>query len=249
MNWTSKIYAYCERGIDAGFWAEPLNAVSNGAFWIAAIAAFASLWRAGDTFRRPAETALCIMVAVIGTGSFLFHTYATAWAALADVAPIGLFMFAYVGYTVRRFLGLNLIAVALAIACFIAAFYVARTMACPPLLADIVSAARGRCLNGTFSYVPALLALAVMTVSLALRRHPAWMWLAAASAVFLCAMTFRTFDFEWCDSVKIGGYATGTHFLWHVLNAVTLYLLLIAAICTGNINPPGAVSSGRAKAF
>ena len=27
-----KIFAYCERGLNPGFWAEPLNAISNAAF-------------------------------------------------------------------------------------------------------------------------------------------------------------------------------------------------------------------------
>ena len=39
MNLGEKIFIYCERGQDPSFWAEPLNAVSNAAFIIAALVA------------------------------------------------------------------------------------------------------------------------------------------------------------------------------------------------------------------
>lgn len=38
MNWTAYIDSYCERLLP-GFWDEPLNAVSNLAFWLAAMVA------------------------------------------------------------------------------------------------------------------------------------------------------------------------------------------------------------------
>ena len=38
-HWFTAVDHYCER-IGAGLWSEPLNAVSNGAFLIAAAAAF-----------------------------------------------------------------------------------------------------------------------------------------------------------------------------------------------------------------
>lgn len=249
MNWTDKIYTYCERGIDASFWGEPLNATSNAAFWIAALAGFLALWRQGYSIGgRIPELLLCCLVAVIGTGSFLFHTFATPWAAVADVLPIGVFMFAYVAYAVRRFLGANVLLTLLALGAFIAALYLARTMACPPILADIVSASRGRCLNGTFAYVPAFLALIIIAVTLCVLQHRAWTWLLVASGVFFVSMVFRTFDQEWCQQLQFRGYTTGTHFLWHILNAATLYLLLMAAIHTGRDkatkNPPGVHRTG-----
>ena len=44
MDW-GKVYNYCERGGDPGFWAEPLNAISNGAFVIAGLIAAWQLTR------------------------------------------------------------------------------------------------------------------------------------------------------------------------------------------------------------
>ncbi|MCC5950335.1 MAG: hypothetical protein JJT89_17925, partial [Nitriliruptoraceae bacterium] len=66
--WSEQVIAYCERG-DFGFWAEPVNAVTNAAFLIAA----AVMWpRARGV---PMAQALVVVLAVIGVGSFLWHTH------------------------------------------------------------------------------------------------------------------------------------------------------------------------------
>ena len=45
-DWTAPIDAYCER-VDASFWSEPVNALSNAAFLVARRSAFARWRRAG----------------------------------------------------------------------------------------------------------------------------------------------------------------------------------------------------------
>src|SRR5687768_2996924 len=99
MAWSDQLFRYCERGADAAFWAEPLNALSNIAFLAAALAAGRELAGRPTGGRRHFEALLVVLVAVIGVGSFLFHTLATRWAMYADVIPIGLFMLAYWAYT------------------------------------------------------------------------------------------------------------------------------------------------------
>ncbi len=44
------------------------------------------------------------------------------------------------------------------------------------------------------------------------------------AGIFLVSLAFRTVDVASCGSLPLG-----THFLWHVLNAVVLYRLLVAA--------------------
>ncbi len=105
MNWYAKIYSYCERGGDPSFWAEPLNAISNGAFIIAGLVAAYQLARQPAAHRAVFEWLLVLLVIVIGIGSFLFHTYATPWAVLADTIPISLFMLAYLGYALPIYSG------------------------------------------------------------------------------------------------------------------------------------------------
>jgi uncharacterized membrane protein YhhN len=64
-------YGYCER-LSGAFWAEPWNALTNGAFLLAAVAAL-QLWRRSGGSGRP-TLALVALVFAIGIGSFLYHT-------------------------------------------------------------------------------------------------------------------------------------------------------------------------------
>ena len=67
------IYAYCER-LGPGLWAEPVNALTNAAFLMAA----AVTWRRWPD--EPLCRALSAILGVIGLGSFLFHTFAFSMA-------------------------------------------------------------------------------------------------------------------------------------------------------------------------
>lgn len=233
MAWSEQLFRYCERGADAAFWAEPLNALSNIAFLVAALAAGRELAGRPTGGRRHFEALLVVLVAVIGVGSFLFHTLATRWAMYADVIPIGLFMLAYWAYTLRVYLRLPWLLVAIGVAGFIWALQVAGQIACRPgLFAG--SSATGPCLNGTIGYTPALLAMVGIGALLMWERHPAWRYVAGAGAVFLVSMTARTVDLELCGFTQVLGSANGTHVFWHMLNATTLYLLLVAAIRHGD---------------
>lgn len=233
MELDGKIFRYCERGADPAFWAEPLNAVSNAAFLIAATAAFLHWWRLPRHEQGSAELLLVGLLAAIGTGSFLFHTLATRWAAYADTVPIGLFMLFYLAYALRRFLGLGWGLVVLGLVAFVGSLQFAGSVSCSVGLISAVDAARHPCLNGTAGYVPALLALAAVASVLMVKGHPAARLLAAASIVFLVSMVFRTIDWEICARTVLAGHRLGTHFLWHILNAVLLYLLLLAALRHG----------------
>lgn len=242
MTLGEQIFIYCERGRDPSFWAEPLNAVTNAAFLVAALVAARDYGRAPPEQRSLAAAALVGLTFVIGIGSFLFHTYATRWASLADTIPIGLFMVAYFTFLLRRFLGLHWIAVIVGVAGFIVALRYAGSVQCNyGDLLPITSRAGARCLNGTIGYAPAFIALLGAAIVLAVLRHPAWPLLATAAVVFLASMTFRTLDLELCELSRLGGHLRGSHFMWHVLNALTLYLLLRAAIRHG---APVAASRG-----
>lgn len=242
MSWGDKIFRYCERGSDPSFWAEPANAISNGAFIIAAVAAAILLSRTSRRDGVAAEWFLTGVLAVIGLGSFLFHTFATRWAAVADVAPIGVFMFAYLGYALRRFLAAPWIGVAAGLALFAGAMHVAGDIDCRPTLLSVTAAARGPCLNGTVGYAPAFMAMVLIGAVMALRGRAGGSIVLAAGGVFLVSMFFRTIDFEVCALTRVAGHVFGTHFLWHLLNATTLFLLLAAAARHGAERPRGALT-------
>lgn len=223
-----KIFAYCERGLDPSFWAEPFNAVSNVAFLAAAAIAGGSWLRMGPDRREPAVGWLIGLVAVIGIGSFLFHTFANRWAAIADAAPIGIFMLAYTGYALRVFLGLPAAAAAAGVVFFVALMGAASAAPCPMELRALVKGTA--CLNGSIGYLPALAMLLAIGIAASIRTHVSGPYLLAAAAVFAVSLSLRSLDRELCEATVVLGRERGTHALWHVLNATTLLLLLNAAV-------------------
>lgn len=237
MSWSDKIFAYCERAGDPAFWAEPVNAISNAAFVIAAVAAALLLRRTSHGGTRRAEAALVGLTLIIGLGSFLFHTTATRWAAIADTAPIGLFMLGYFAYAVRRLLAASWPTVALATAAFVAGLYGAESLPCDPALLPVTAALGRPCFNGSLGYVPALVALVAIGLLLAKAGHQAASGLLMAAAVFAVSLAFRTLDMELCAVSEFLGRPRGTHAVWHLLNATVLYLLLRAAIRDGQPAP------------
>ncbi len=90
------IDAYCER-TSSGLLAEPLNAITNASFLIAAWAAWFLARRLG---RLSAGVQILIWLSVsVGIGSGLFHTTATAWALILDIVPILFFLVCSSGST------------------------------------------------------------------------------------------------------------------------------------------------------
>jgi hypothetical protein len=219
MDWSTPIDLYCER-TDASLWAEPANALTNAAFLIAAAAAFV-LWRrqrardaASDGGRANGRDlpalALIVVVVAVGLGSFAFHTVATRGAMLADVIPIAIFIYGYLLLALRRFLYLPAgVAIAIVVA------YAAGAQALSWL-------APGRALNGSVGYLPALVALVVVART---ARGSARRALELAVMLFTLSLALRTIDLDACET-----FALGTHFLWHLLNAAVLYVLLRAVI-------------------
>jgi hypothetical protein len=234
MDLGTKIFIYCERGQDPSFWAEPLNALTNAAFIFAAVAATRDYYIVPPERRRLSMICLIAITYVIAIGSFLFHTYATRWAQLADMIPIATFVLVYLGVLLRRFIRMHWWGIALGLVAFFVVYRYAQTMQCEQgALLPITARAGARCLNGTIGYIPAFVALVLTTAGLAFVNHPAWKTLGAAAGVFFLSMTFRTLDLELCELTALGGHLRGTHFLWHTLNALTIYLLLRAMIRYG----------------
>lgn len=233
MENAPKIFAYCERGQDPGFWAEPFNAVTNFGFVLAGLL---TLWL---LMRRPAEESrllrslLVLNLFIIGIGSFLFHTYATPWAALADVIPIGVFMLGYLGYALYVFARLPLFLTIPAIAGFAYVIQLATGFDCRSLGLRLEILETTNCLNGSFGYVPALAAMLLIGLWLAIRRHPAAPYIVGAGLVFLVSISFRATDWVFCQDISFMGRARGTHFLWHTLNSVVLFLLVLGAVRHG----------------
>ncbi len=201
MDWTQQFDSYCER-TDLSFWAEPVNAATNAAFLIAALVM--ALRLRGQ--RLPLAWALVAILAAIGVGSFLFHTLATAWAAMADVLPIVLFILVYLFAANRDYWRWPLWASLLATALFIP--YAAITT---PLFDQLPF------LRISAFYWPVPVLILIYSVALRPRLPETARGLAVGAAILVASLTFRSLDEGLCDAVPLG-----THFMWHVLNAIML---------------------------
>lgn len=84
---------YCER-VDPGLWSEPVNALTNVAFFLAAWATW-NLARRAEAAVSTGSWLSVVLLVPIGIGSSVFHTFATTWARVFDVVPILLFQVSY----------------------------------------------------------------------------------------------------------------------------------------------------------
>ena len=207
---TRAIDLYCER-TDASFWSEPANALTNLAFLVAAVL-IVRAWRRAGPLPLDARL-LAALVASIGAGSFLFHTFATVWASWLDVLFIAAFIYVFLARFLARVGGWSLGGVALGLVAYWL-FSRAVTWPFPP-----------GAFNGSTAYLPALLALAGLAGWAWRANHRSAGRLAAAAGVFVVSLAFRSIDLSACES-----WPLGTHFVWHTLNAVVLYLAATALV-------------------
>lgn len=205
--WSTPVDLYCER-LDPSFWAEPINALSNASFLIAAWLAYREWHRTRGEW---GVLLLILITAAIGLGSFTFHTVATRGAAFFDTIPIALFIYGYLFWALCRLFGIawpwSLL--------MVAAFAVSAQAFAGMVPRDT--------LNGSHAYLPAFAAL--LAVGWLKQQERAGRIMLAAAGVLAASLTFRTIDNNVCASLPLG-----THFLWHLLNGVVLYLLLRAAL-------------------
>jgi hypothetical protein len=196
--------AYCER-VGMGLLAEPLNAVSNLSFLLAALAAWVLARRTGALSAgvRP----LIAIGASVGIGSILWHTYPTMPTLVLDSVPILIFIVWYIWLYARNVIGMRPLFAAPSATAF--------------LLATLLAFPFAGVLHGAFVYTPGLVVTLVLGVFHARERRAARFTLLAAAGVYLAALFFRTIDNEVCTVLPIG-----THFLWHILIGLVTYLAM-----------------------
>jgi Ceramidase len=209
MAWSDPVSAYCER-LAPGWLGEPLNSISNIAFVAAALALLrlhARLQARGEGM--PADVcALPWLVFSVGVCSLLFHTLATRWAGWLDSLSILLYCALAVYSFVR-----HATAAGPAIAAGAAVLFATASFGSSRLLP-------AGTMNGSAAYLPNLLTLLAVTVYLRVQRAPGFRSFALASGIFAVALTLRTLDLAWCSALPFG-----THFLWHLLTGVLLWLV------------------------
>lgn len=198
---------YCER-LGPGLWAEPLNAVTNLAFLIAAVVAL----RMTDRNTPVSVRTLPVLLFLVGLASLSFHTFATRTTAALDSGSIAVFTHFYAACYLRWFWGLR---------------WRLAWLGVPALLVFSVVGAMVVGGGGQGAYLVSLIALLILAAALHWRpgTEPQRRQLLTAAAVFAVSLTLRGLDNPLCAQ-----WSPGTHFLWHVLNAVVLFLLTAALI-------------------
>ncbi|MEM7632639.1 MAG: ceramidase domain-containing protein [Pseudomonadota bacterium] len=199
MEMLREIDGYCER-LGPGYWAEPVNAVTNAAFVLAA------LWMWRRSAGVPMARALAVVLFAIGVGSYLFHTHAQVWAAIADVVPIAVFILLYLFAVNRDVWGMPLWAALLGTVLFLP--YAAVTI---PLWQTVpvfgVSA----------GYMPVPTLILIYAALLWSRWPQVARGFVIGAGILLLSLTARSVDETLCAQLPLG-----THFAWHILNGIML---------------------------
>lgn len=215
-DWSAPITgAYCERTA-SGFWGEPLNASSSLLVVVVSLLALVHVLRTRSL--SPGLIALMALALAIGIGSFLWHTFATRWAELADVLPIWAFIALYGTAVLKNSVKTPIalpVAVIFGAIVFVAGL--ALSMRETHMLGDTVS--------GSTQYLPALFVMFATGRMAWKERHPSFRLIAVAIALFALSFAFRSLDMPFCSVVPFG-----MHFLWHVTNCLAFGVLLAALI-------------------
>ena len=201
MQLLSPIDIYCER-LDASFWSEPINAITNLAFIIAGWL----IW----CIRSPRSGLMAILLILIGLGSFSFHTFANRLTSLLDVLAIALYLVSFAYLIPKQWswgsrwtqIGSVITLFILIVLCQLATNYMKSALPWMPPGIYV----------GAWSALFLYAALTQNFNPIAAR----YLWLAVL--VFPFSLLSRQLDMPLCES----GFST--HWLWHVLNGVTLYL-------------------------
>jgi hypothetical protein len=196
--------AYCER-VGMGVFAEPLNAVSNISFLLAAWAAWVLASRTGAL--SSGVRVLIVLGAAVGIGSILWHTLPNMLTLILDIVPILIFICWFIWLYTRNVIGMRTVFAGASVAAFLVATFLVFPLS--------------GVLHGAPVYAPGLIATLVLGAFHARERRVERFTLLAAAGVYLAALFFRTIDNEVCPVLPIG-----THFVWHLLIGLVTYLAM-----------------------
>jgi len=211
INLNTSIDIYCER-VSSDLFAEPINFLSNIAFIIAFYILIRRLKDVsfGDKALKNCSTILTYIILFIGLGSFLFHAFGNLWSAFADTFPIMIFILFYLYIAVRFYLKQNNFVAATALIIF--------------LSLNVFLGYAG--IEEISSYLTALFAMLLISVISLMRDEiEISRGLFTTSIIFMISLTFRQLDNFACSYMSLG-----THWIWHILNAILLYSLALLFI-------------------
>ena len=200
---------YCEKAISNGFF-EPLNTITNLAFILAGILLFIQFRKKAHLdFKGILFSSLLI---IIGFGSFIWHLYRNDTTLVADSIPIALFilfyLFFYLKFTTMKSLHLILLFIG---------FFVYTSVFTFLLNSKSIYILE----NGGAGYFSAISYFFVLQIYNIFHRKAIIKSSIIIGIVFLISLCFRQIDMTVCEHISFG-----THFIWHILNALSLYLFV-----------------------
>ncbi len=193
---------YCER-LAPGLWAEPINALRNVAFFVAAF--FAYITAGKYECLNWKSSILIFLLFYIGVGSTLFHSFATVLTLYMDVLPILFYQLAFIGLFSSSVIMLGWRHIS---ALYLA--FITLTILCEQIPVSVM--------NGSLSYAPSILFIFGFGVWHYRNSEKEPFLLLGAACLFLLSILFRSLDMIVCSK-----FSLGTHFIWHMLNGCVLY--------------------------
>jgi len=219
MNWSEPLDRYCER-LDSTFLSEPFNLFTNLAFILAALSLWRDLRKIPLRDRRPGSFFLVAMIFIIGLGSSLFHSIATRWAQMADVIPIAIFVLSFLYCSFRWEIGAGLVG------------SLGLMLGFGALSAAAAALSDHDVANGSEMYFGTWITLFGLGCYLLGKPMVRQRWLTmGASLCFSASMVMRPVDMRICVWMPVG-----THFMWHILNGLTLYLVTKSYIINARLH-------------
>lgn len=198
---------YCER-TEPGWFAEPLNTITGLAYLVASWQAWKQLQR--ERWREQWDLHLLAgLIALVGMSSMLWHASGAAGLFWLDVAAVAAFAVVYWSVFLIRVPRFRLAGVG--------ATWLVTILGLVLFYFFVPGATAGT----TLGYLP-MLAILLAAVLLTLRIDRRLVRdLVLAAALFGFALVVRGLDLVLCDWAVVG-----THWLWHLLTAGLLFVLV-----------------------
>lgn len=198
----SGMSTYCENGIGL-FSSQPLNTISNIAILISAYFSY-QLIRTHH-IKKISIAVLPLIAAILGVGSILWHGAPNLITSFADTLPLSIFLLISFFFLLDKILPNRGLAPVILLAFMLIEV---------PFMFGILPS-----FNGFIPYLIALIFGLFIFFGLARKYNDVTLQMASIIPLFVTAFFFRTIDLTICSAFPIG-----THFIWHILNAVVLYL-------------------------
>ncbi len=195
-------YSYCER-TDSAFWSEPLNAVSNLSFFLIAVILYFK-------FKNNKNNTALYLLTIIGFSSFLYHTVSNIYFAIIDSIAIITFVFYYLYCIHHKIFNFSRM-YSLLLCTIVILIYI-------PILYFLKESIIG----SSIVYMPMLINIILYAFISYIFNKRKPNLLVYASILFIISLAFRTLDYKICAVLK----SYGTHFVWHILNSITIYFLI-----------------------